>query len=151
MALSASPRKIVPLSSGDDSKRPGPAAAPALTKSVFFCGVVVEGSEHGRKLPQGTSMNSMAMICHDILADVEDLVRSLGTPVSAQEGQDTLRSNVSPSPNKPAESVSLSTISNTLLAVEILAGVRMTPRVELSYAFANISTGPPLAEKTRND
>ncbi|KZT29298.1 hypothetical protein NEOLEDRAFT_1175007 [Neolentinus lepideus HHB14362 ss-1] len=39
MALNASPRKVVPLSTGDDWDS---SSGPSLTRSVFFCGVVVE-------------------------------------------------------------------------------------------------------------
>ena len=55
MALSTSPRKVVPLAAGDDrhpiSKHK--STGPAFTKRVFYCGVVVENSENGRRLPQG--------------------------------------------------------------------------------------------------
>lgn len=55
MALSTSPRKVVPLAGGDDwhpmSKRK--STGPTFTKRVFHCGVVVENSENGRRLPQG--------------------------------------------------------------------------------------------------
>lgn len=56
MALSTSPRKlVVPLASGDEPRSRHPSLAPSLTKRVFYCGVVVEGSENGRRLPEGTS------------------------------------------------------------------------------------------------
>ncbi|KAJ7283948.1 RhoGEF domain-containing protein [Mycena rebaudengoi] len=56
MALSSSPRKIVPLATGDESRpRVESSSAPGLTKRVFFCGVVVEGSENGRRLPEGAA------------------------------------------------------------------------------------------------
>ncbi|KAJ7638992.1 hypothetical protein FB45DRAFT_904439 [Roridomyces roridus] len=67
MALSTSPRKTIPLSTGDE---PRARAEPStLTKRVFFCGVVVEGSENGRRLPE----------------DIQDLVLSLGDTVSASD------------------------------------------------------------------
>jgi hypothetical protein len=53
MALSTSPRKVVPLSRGDEPKPPLSISSPGVTKRVFFCGVVVEGSENGRRLPEG--------------------------------------------------------------------------------------------------
>jgi hypothetical protein len=54
MALSTSPRKVVPLARGDESKPPlSNSSGPGVTKRVFFCGVVVEGSENGRRLPEG--------------------------------------------------------------------------------------------------
>lgn len=51
MARSSSPRKVVPLSTGDEVRPPRAGTGPALTRRVFFCGVVVEGSE--RILPDG--------------------------------------------------------------------------------------------------
>lgn len=54
MALSTSPRKIVPLASGDSSRpRKDSSSGSGVTKRVFYCGVVVEGSENGRRLPEG--------------------------------------------------------------------------------------------------
>ncbi|KAJ6490422.1 hypothetical protein C8R47DRAFT_1185606 [Mycena vitilis] len=66
MALSTSPRKIIPLSTGEETRSQYESSAPGLTKRVFFCGVVVEGSESGRRLPE----------------DIQDLVLSLGDTVS---------------------------------------------------------------------
>jgi hypothetical protein len=55
MALSTSPRKlVVPLASGDEPRFRNLSAVPSITKRVFYCGVVVEGSENGRRLPEGT-------------------------------------------------------------------------------------------------
>jgi hypothetical protein len=56
MALSTSPRKVVPLAAGADwqqASKPNNLTGPALTKRVFYCGVVVENSENGRRLPLG--------------------------------------------------------------------------------------------------
>lgn len=54
MAVSSSPRKlVVPLASGDEPKSLSASTGPNLTKRVFYCGVVVEGSENGRRLPDG--------------------------------------------------------------------------------------------------
>ena len=57
MALSQSPRKLVPLAMEDEHvPRPKPKSASAnITKRVFFCGVVVEGTEGGRELSHGAS------------------------------------------------------------------------------------------------
>ncbi|KAJ7904679.1 hypothetical protein B0H14DRAFT_3079502 [Mycena olivaceomarginata] len=55
MALSTSPRKIIPLSTGEETRPRSDSSTPSLTKRVFFCGVVVEGSENGRRLPEGTN------------------------------------------------------------------------------------------------
>ncbi|KAG5653030.1 hypothetical protein H0H81_002652 [Sphagnurus paluster] len=71
MALSSSPRKVVPLASGDDYSRPRKdSAGHGVTKRVFFCGVVVEGSENGRRLPE----------------DIQDLVLSFGNPLPTETG-----------------------------------------------------------------
>ncbi len=55
MALSSSPRKVIPLAMEDEHvPRPKPRSAGSnLTRRVFFCGVVVEGTEGGRELSQG--------------------------------------------------------------------------------------------------
>ncbi|KAI0722338.1 hypothetical protein C8T65DRAFT_600229 [Cerioporus squamosus] len=64
MALSQSPRKVVPLAMEDEHvPRPKPKSAGSnVTRRVFFCGVVVEGTEGGRELSQ----------------DVQELIASLG-------------------------------------------------------------------------
>ncbi|KAJ7094612.1 hypothetical protein B0H15DRAFT_775924 [Mycena belliarum] len=67
MALSSSPRKIIALSTGEELRSRCESTAPGLTKRVFFCGVVVEGSENGRRLPE----------------DIQDLVLSLGDTVAS--------------------------------------------------------------------
>ncbi|KAJ6598900.1 hypothetical protein DFH09DRAFT_1129515 [Mycena vulgaris] len=67
MALSSSPRKIVPLSTGEELRSRCESSVPGVTKRVFFCGVVVEGSENGRRLPD----------------DIQDLVLSLGDTVAS--------------------------------------------------------------------
>ena len=58
MAISTSPRKVVPLHPGDDYEsrvtRPiSLAGPPALTRRAFFCGVVVEGPSDGMDLSEG--------------------------------------------------------------------------------------------------
>lgn len=57
MALSTSPRKLVPLATGDDwlsvAKPSASVSGPTTVKRVFFCGVVVESTENGRRLPEG--------------------------------------------------------------------------------------------------
>lgn len=57
MALSASPRKVVPLAGGDDwqSIHKPSISGPTQIKRVFYCGVVVENSENGRSLPEGAT------------------------------------------------------------------------------------------------
>ncbi|KAL1722372.1 hypothetical protein EV715DRAFT_247584 [Schizophyllum commune] len=67
MALSSSPRKLqIPLSTGDETRNDGSSSF-GVTKRAFFCGVVIEGSENGRRLPD----------------DVQDLVLSLGDPLES--------------------------------------------------------------------
>ncbi|KAI6152177.1 hypothetical protein BKA82DRAFT_4108101 [Pisolithus tinctorius] len=71
MALNGSPRKTVPLASGDGDtpRRSGPGNGQNVTRRVFYCGVVVEGCEGGKRLPD----------------DVQDLVLSLGDPWLGQD------------------------------------------------------------------
>ncbi|KAI0065897.1 hypothetical protein BV25DRAFT_1821601 [Artomyces pyxidatus] len=72
MILSTSPRKVVPLSTGDDWEPVSKSKSGSITKRVFFCGVVVE-SENGREISE----------------DVQELVASLGEPLgSYSEGDD---------------------------------------------------------------
>jgi len=47
MALNSSPRKVVPLSSGEEW-RSRPKSLPTITKRAFFCGVIVESPASGR-------------------------------------------------------------------------------------------------------
>jgi hypothetical protein len=54
MVLSASPRKAVPLASGDDREQSGSCKVASITRRVFFCGVVVE-SEGGKEISEGSS------------------------------------------------------------------------------------------------
>lgn len=51
MDLNSSPRKQIPLARGDETPRK--PSAPSLTRRVFYCGVVVEGCDSGRRLPEG--------------------------------------------------------------------------------------------------
>ena len=57
MALSSSPRKVVPLAGGDDWQllHKPIKSGPTPIKRVFYCGVVVENSENGRNLPEGAT------------------------------------------------------------------------------------------------
>lgn len=89
MALSHSPRKVVPLASGDDwVPRPRVrSAVPTVTKRVFFCGVVVEGSEGGRAIPP----------------DVQDLIASLGEPLDLDSDTEQEESAAQSSSNSDAD------------------------------------------------
>ena len=58
MALSSSPRKVVPLAGGDDwqlLQKPS-VSGPTRIKRVFYCGVVVENTENGQILPEGATL-----------------------------------------------------------------------------------------------
>ena len=58
VALSSSPRKLViPLASGDEPKTRTSTSTSSVTRRVFYCGVVVEGSENGRRLPDGAAIH----------------------------------------------------------------------------------------------
>ncbi|KAG1840091.1 hypothetical protein DFJ58DRAFT_811218 [Suillus subalutaceus] len=74
MDLNSSPRKQIPLARGDETPRK--PSAPSLTRRVFYCGVVVEGCDSGRRLPE----------------DVQDLVLSLGDPWLSQNDSHILPS-----------------------------------------------------------
>lgn len=93
MALHATPRKVVPLATGDELKpRSTTPAPPGLTKRVFFCGVVIEGSEYGRQLPDGACDqlfclgNSIMKVC----AEIKDFVLSFGSTVRSGDMYDAL-------------------------------------------------------------
>ncbi|KAF9569107.1 hypothetical protein CPC08DRAFT_289376 [Agrocybe pediades] len=84
MALSSSPRKlVVPLASGDEPKPRASSSTPNVTRRSFYCGVVVEGSENGRRLPE----------------EIQELVLSLGNPLPSGSSEDDLPSNTNPSMN----------------------------------------------------
>ncbi|KAG2156207.1 hypothetical protein DEU56DRAFT_766033 [Suillus clintonianus] len=74
MDLNSSPRKQIPLARGDETPRK--PSAPSLTRRVFYCGVVVEGCDSGRRLPE----------------DVQELVLSLGDPWLSQNDSHILPS-----------------------------------------------------------
>lgn len=117
MALSASPRKVVPLATGDDWKPSrSNTSGPGMTKRVFFCGVVVEGSENGRRLSEG--VYNMCRSFHNIQSshvsmriDVQDLIVSLGDPLSSDSNNSVLSSGAEPCLHEGTETVS-TTISS---------------------------------------
>ncbi|KAF8969440.1 hypothetical protein BDZ97DRAFT_1902547 [Flammula alnicola] len=85
MALNASPRKLViPLASGDEPRSRTSTSTATITKRVFYCGVVVEGSENGRRLPD----------------EIQDLVLSLGNPLPSESSTDLLSSTSNSSLNE---------------------------------------------------
>ncbi|KAF8826901.1 hypothetical protein HHX47_DHR5000592 [Lentinula edodes] len=77
MALASSPRKQIPLATGDETRPRDltPTVSPSHTKRVFFCGVVVEGSENGKELTEGI----------DYTTEIKDLVLSLGDVVEEED------------------------------------------------------------------
>nr|VWP01704.1 Mixed-linked glucanase [Ganoderma boninense] len=87
-AFPQTPRKV-PLALGDEHiPRPKPRSnGSTVTKRVFFCGVVVEGTEGGRELPQ----------------DVQDLIASLG------ESVDMVPEAIQPSPSQANEDAQAAT------------------------------------------
>ncbi|PFH51280.1 hypothetical protein AMATHDRAFT_75013 [Amanita thiersii Skay4041] len=84
MALSTSPRKTIPLATGDGPRprsRSSAAATASVTKRVFFCGVVIEGSENGKRLPE----------------EIQELVLSFGDSLAYNSSSNML-SPISESP-----------------------------------------------------
>ncbi|KAF9268140.1 hypothetical protein L218DRAFT_918472 [Marasmius fiardii PR-910] len=114
MALSTSPRKLVPLPSTEDIKhRLDSTPSSSTTKRVFFCGVVVEGSENGRRLPE----------------EIQELVLSLGDVIEGSQSDNGMLSSASevnqtqtdrPITRKRAltDSSALSSAINELVATE---------------------------------
>ncbi|CCL98268.1 uncharacterized protein FIBRA_00262 [Fibroporia radiculosa] len=82
MALSHSPRKVVPLATGDDMipRIRAKSTVQSNTKRVFFCGVVVEGSDGGREIAE----------------DVQDLIASLGEPFDLELESESVTSSSTP-------------------------------------------------------
>ncbi|KAH9938052.1 uncharacterized protein B0H18DRAFT_1099934 [Fomitopsis serialis] len=84
MALNLSPRKVVPLASGDD---PRPrlrtrSTLPSITKRAFLCGVVVEGAGDG-PIPE----------------DIQDMIAAFGESIDTESGPTSARSPSSRSAN----------------------------------------------------
>ncbi|KAJ3859197.1 hypothetical protein EV359DRAFT_51220 [Lentinula novae-zelandiae] len=116
MALASSPRKQIPLATGDET-RPrdlAPTVSPSHTKRVFFCGVVVEGSENGKELTEGI----------DYTTEIKDLVLSLGDVVEEEDvlgGMNKELGNIEhPATRKRAlaESSALASAINELVTTE---------------------------------
>ncbi|KAG6880357.1 hypothetical protein C0992_007768 [Termitomyces sp. T32_za158] len=109
MALGSSPRKVVPLASGDDlpqGRARKDSSGPGVTKRVFYCGVVVEGSEN----------------------DIQDLVLSLGNPLAPGVSAGSLSSGQEPGVNETdratqrtrdlSDTTALSSVINELVTSE---------------------------------
>ena len=58
---------------------------PSITKRVFYCGVIVEGSENGRRLPDGVWVFEVICVSDSISIEIQDLVLSLGNPLPSEE------------------------------------------------------------------
>jgi protein ECT2 len=92
MVLSTSPRKAVPLASGDDWVQSSPSKVAVITRRVFFCGVVAE-SEGGKEISEGAlHLLVQWLATFDIQADVQELLESLGEPLGSQSDTDTVQS-----------------------------------------------------------
>lgn len=101
MALSTSPRKlVVPLATGDEPRSRNLPVGPSVTKRVFYCGVVVEGSENGRRLPEGTCHLLAKSQDIDLNLEIQELVLSFGDPFPSEPSTDILASTRSPSLNE---------------------------------------------------
>ncbi|KAK7060488.1 hypothetical protein VNI00_001253 [Paramarasmius palmivorus] len=113
MALSSSPRKVFPIATGDEIRLKPEHSNHNTTKRVFFCGVVVEGSEDQKPLPE----------------EIQELVLSLGEVVEGGESETGMLSSRSengtlqtdqPTTRKRAltDSSALSSAINELVATE---------------------------------
>ncbi|KAJ4478292.1 hypothetical protein J3R30DRAFT_2885247 [Lentinula aciculospora] len=108
MALVSSPRKQIPLATGDEARPRDfvPVASSSHTKRVFFCGVVVEGSENGKELSE----------------EIKDLVLSLGDVVEEEnyllEGSNKGSGKIEPPKRALAESSALASAINELVTTE---------------------------------
>ncbi|KAF8917932.1 hypothetical protein CPB85DRAFT_1284072 [Mucidula mucida] len=111
MALRSSPRKVVPLATGEEIRPRSDTYGPSSsTKRVFFCGVVVEGSESGKRLPD----------------EIQDLVLSLGDLLETDEahlldstaGSDSADSTGAARKRALTDSSALTSVINELVATE---------------------------------
>ncbi|KAI5117382.1 hypothetical protein M0805_009072 [Coniferiporia weirii] len=110
MAISTSPRKVIPLSSGDDWQHR--KAVPTLTKRAFFCGVVVEGPSDGM----------------DLSEDVQDLVASLGDRLSSDGGFEESTSVPSTSLREHDPHVRTRVLTNTSALADLINELVSTER-----------------------
>lgn len=99
--LSSSPRKVVPLASGDDHQ----PRASSSTRRAFFAAVVVENAENNRPLPP----------------DVHDLVISLGKTIdspTSSSSPSTFGSSNSNSLSPPDKEKKPPTVTDTVALAE---------------------------------
>ncbi|PPQ64623.1 hypothetical protein CVT24_008360 [Panaeolus cyanescens] len=71
MALTSPRKHVIPLSTGDEPRSRSMSTLASNIKRAFYCGIVVEGSENGRRLPD----------------DIQDLVLSFGSSLSSESSQ----------------------------------------------------------------
>ncbi|KAN0126892.1 hypothetical protein V8E52_000532 [Russula decolorans] len=100
MVLSTSPRKAVPLASGDDRET---SRVALVTRRAFFCGVVVE-SEGGNAISE----------------DVQELVASLGEPLGSQSDADSVQSRSLDNDDDANTDTRRKTITNSSAIEDIL-------------------------------
>ncbi|EKM59750.1 uncharacterized protein PHACADRAFT_88401 [Phanerochaete carnosa HHB-10118-sp] len=119
MALNHTPRKGVPLASGEErsiSRLKG-APLPKLTRRVYFCGVVVENTDHDEELPNG----------------IYPLSLTLGRPGPSNSSTTDLSQLVSSSPALPNSDVIPRKRSNTATSSALTDIVNELVATERSY------------------
>lgn len=85
-----SPRKTVPLASGDPPTRTRSYSNVTQlpeTFRAFFCSVVFEGGNHGKPLPHSEQSHSRVitgLTDFPTTPDVQDMIASLGTRLNAE-------------------------------------------------------------------
>ncbi|KAF5390648.1 hypothetical protein D9757_002643 [Collybiopsis confluens] len=110
MALSNSPRKQIPLATGDETRPRDFAATHSFTKRVFFCGVVVEGSENGKELSE--EIKELVLSLGDVVELEDNIILEEPSSESAQTAQPNGKKRAIP------ESSALAAAINELVATE---------------------------------
>ncbi|KAF5358949.1 hypothetical protein D9758_004743 [Tetrapyrgos nigripes] len=130
MALRSSPRKVVPLATGDEIKPRSTFAKSSTTKRVFFCGVVVEGSEGGGHYQKVCDyilvVVQAAQTYFGVPVEIQDLVLSLGEVVGSESENDILaaahkrdsESNFTTRKRKLTDTSALTSAINELVTTE---------------------------------
>lgn len=98
---SNSPRKVAPLSTGDET-RPRTPASSSTTVRAFYCGVIVD-SGNGKDLDEGVLLRYYRFVSinrQTPCSDVRTLVSSLGENLSpAVESMNRTQTSTSPAVN----------------------------------------------------
>ncbi|KAA1466780.1 hypothetical protein DENSPDRAFT_767026 [Dentipellis sp. KUC8613] len=110
-SISTSPRKTVPLSGGDDWEGPSKPRQPGITRRVFYCGVVVE-SENGRDIP----------------LDVQELIQSLGDPLSEFEERESPSAEALAEERVSDTETRIQDMTNTSAVQELITELVITER-----------------------